>query len=783
MIGKKTLVSILILLISFHIHAKKTTIIANADIVEKNISEQTLMLKGNVNVIFEQNHLLCDEAFIDEENKTIIATGNVVLQNQRTTFRGEKIEMNYDNEKGRFYNGVITSGQVLFQSELIEKIGEDEYTAKDAYYTACLTCPASWGFTSSQVRAKIGDYAAIHRPWLHLMELPTLPLPYLVVPLNTKRRTGLLVPKSSSNADGGFTIEQPFYWAINQSSDATFSLIRYEKRGFQVLGNYRYMLSSNSSGEWNGSFLKDRSFNYKERWFTQYKHFWELPQNYTQRTELALTTDRSFVIDFPNQLRYSGYAALDNSLSLTKSMKSSLLTLDTSYYISLIEPEIHLKDNRDLHRMPEINFNLADQRIFKKQNLFFNLDLQYLNIARYRGRSFEHTRSGTDQCVSIGNKDQDVCYAPVGQKDPFVYGTDYRGEPSANQYGDLIRAGQRLDIMPSFHAPFWLGSGIDMDPSFAMRMTQYSLGVKSDPSQNYDSFPSRFYTQLGLSTKTYMSRMFEWNQKTRVKHTLIPEIDIKYIPKVHQSNHHFFGTREVLRYFREQQPIDDTDSHWRQGGRGIQFDQNDRVIGRQIVNFSLTNKILSRSYLTEQSNQDNLLNRNTYNENLYFRISQAFDLNEAKNGDNAKPWQDIRADARFNAGPVTQSILASHFPYHHRTLWQTSTHYNFMPGNTVSLSYTKNYLIENQPPVDESTKDELILFGTTINFKYLYLHGLVEYDLTARRELGEDNFKRWRITTRFIPPGSCWFIKGDIENRLDTGIVNYSISMQFAFGQ
>ncbi len=786
MIIRTSLFFLLILSVSFKVQAKKTAIIADADIVEKNIQEKTLILKGRVNVIFKQQHLLCDEAVIDEKNNSIVATGNIILQNARTTLRGERLELNYETNKGKLHKGVITSGRVLFQADLIEKVGEDEYLANNAYYTACLTCPASWGFTSSRIKAKIGDYAVIHNPWLYLLEFPTLPLPYLVVPLNSKRRTGFLVPKLSSNADNGVTLKQPFYWAINRSHDATLSLINYEKRGLQAFGNYRYILSPSSSGELNASFLRDRSAGYRKRWFTEYQHLWDLSKNYTQRTKVALVTDQTFVIDFPKQLSYSGYPALDNSLSLSKPMEHSLLTVNTNYYVSLIEPEVNLLDqNHSLHKMPEINFNITDQKISEKLNLFSNLKFQYLNITRYRGREFEKTRRSKERCVTINENEQDLCYVNATREDRFIYGNSYQEGPvndndNERDYGDLIRTGQRFDLTSVFHSPFWLGSGFSVDPSLTMRLTQYSLGVGSDPSQGYDSSPNRFYTQIGLSAKTYSYRVFQWNKNTKIKHSIVPEINIRYIPKLYQSHHHFFGTQEPLKYFREQQPIDDTDSDWRNSGRGIQFDQNDRVIGQRILNLSITNKIFSRSLIPDENRNPH---KNIYKKNFYFRLSQAFDLNEAMNKKQAHSWQDLRAYTYLNVDSFSQSVQTSYFPYHRRFLWQTATHYAFLPNNFISLTYTKNYVINNEPPVDNSTRDELLFFGTSLDFKYFYLYGLLEYDLSARQELGEDHFKRWMISTRFTPPGSCWFINGNIENRLDTGIVNYAISMQFAFGQ
>lgn len=772
-----------IIIFCFQAFAEKTTIIADADFSDfKNINtpEKTLIYKGNVNILFNQQHLLCDEAIVYEKTNMIVATGNVILQSDRTTLRGEKIEFNYNTNKGKLYNGIVTSGQVLIQSDIIEKIGDDEYVADDAYYTACLTCPPSWGFTSSRITAEIGGYAYISQPWLYLLEFPTLPLPYLVVPLNSNRRTGLLVPNLGSNNRGGLAFEQPFYWAIDRSHDATFTLVNYEKRGQQLLGNYRYVISPESSGELNASILpKDRVENNLSRWFVQYEHSYELPDNYKQRMELVLASDNQYPVDFPKQLVYTGQAALNNNVSITKTYEDSLLSLDSSYYISLLESDFNNSDS--LHRMPEINYNLMDQLISENYNLYFNFDLQYLNITSH-GSSFRHARYGTDSPTSeCASGTLGVCYYNDSPTGNFIYGGIDGTSLNNQQYGDIIRTGQRLDVMPSFHAPFWVGSYLDIDPSLSFRYTQYSLGLESDSSQGYNSFPSRFYTQLGISTKSYISRIFNWSKQTTIKHSIIPEINLRYIPKVHQTQHNFFGTTENLRYFREQQPIDDTDSDWRNGGRGIQFDNNDRVIGKQLVDFGITNKVLSRASHRPE-NQGSI--SSSYQQNLLFRVSQVFDINEARRGGAARPWQDIRTQLIFSAGPFSQSLTTSYFPYHGRTRWTATTQYSFLDDSYIGLSYNKNYTIYQDPPVDDATKQEYITARTSLNLKYLTLYGSTDYFLTAKTSKAK--FPRWMLVTDIIPPGSCWSMKAGIDRQLgpeEKFVTNIIFNMEFNFSE
>jgi LPS-assembly protein len=776
--------SLIIFLLFFFSHmalAERTTIIADADLMEKNTPLKTLTLKGNVNVIFQQQHLLCDEAIVYEGTSTIVAQGNVILQSARTTLRGERLEYNYETNKGTLYKGLITSGQVLLEADEIIKIGEDRYSADDAYFTSCITCPPSWGFTSSHIEAEIGGYAYISRPWLHLLQFPVLPLPYLVVPLNSKRQTGLLVPAQGTNPNGGVTLEVPFFWAIDRSHDATFSLINYEKRGLQGNANFRYVMSEESSGELNTSYMKDRVFGLADRWFLQYKHHYALPDHITQRTELALASDSLYPRDFPNQMMYLGQPAFDNRNSLTKAFANSLLTIDTSYYFSLLEPgtdpnfpKLQALNAPSLHRMPEINFHMLDQKISDKYNLFFSMDMQYLNVTS-QGPAFSRALSGDTQCAPIPGQPeaQDLCFQAAGESD-FNYGSPF-GAPLNGSYGDLIRTGQRLDVMPSFHAPFWMGPYLDVNPYLNLRYTQYALGVESDPTQGYSATPSRFYSQFGVSTRSYISKVFDVSEDKSIKHSIIPQFDLSYIPKIHQSDHNFFGSPDSLRYFREQQPLDNADIDWRNGGRGVQFDNRDRVIGKQLAHFAVTNKLMSRS--KKDARAGGLASR--YNQELIFRVAQAFDINEAGRGADARPWQDIRSDLLFRTGPITQALTTETYPYHNWTNITSSTRYTFEDMSFVQFAYTNFASVALNPPVDRERRGEFGRMSMGLNISFIQLLGSMEYNFNPRA--GEPAFVHWSLNSVITPPGKCWALLVGLQQFMGTSDVTHNINMRFEF--
>ena len=94
--------------------------------MERDSEQNVTRLKGQVQVIFNQQILNCDEAEIYWKKDLIVAWGNLNIQTPTTYVQGEKVELNYKTNKGKIYKGYIRSGQVVFEGDIIEKIGDKE---------------------------------------------------------------------------------------------------------------------------------------------------------------------------------------------------------------------------------------------------------------------------------------------------------------------------------------------------------------------------------------------------------------------------------------------------------------------------------------------------------------------------------------------------------------------------------------------------------------------------------------------------------------------------------
>jgi len=779
-------------------------VLQNAETFYRDSARKLIVLKGNVQVVYDGQHLSCDRATIYESTNEIEAEGNLKIQSQTFYVEGDRARFNYKTGEGVIYNGFVRSGQVVFEGRIVRKTGPEEFEAETAYYTACTTCPPAWSFTGSKIRAKLGGYAYIRNSVLEIAHFPVFWLPYLIVPLKSDRQTGFLIPSFDFSGQSGTAISQSFFWAIDRSQDATFTLKNYSFRGLKGLTNYRYVLSETSEGEANFAFIQDRMFagdlvsrevpnppSRFNRWFFTFKNTYDLPENFTFKSNIALTSDLLYLRDFPEELPGWGDPAIENRVSLSKNYESTHISVDASHYTNTLKTN-PIADNSDaVHRLPELRFSLLEKPL--PAGFFARFDANYVNFARENFAFDDVVGIGPTRSVDTRREGQGA-----GQFDP-------RGlqDNSGNlvQDPDLIRAGQRLDLQPEISRPFLLGNAIDVLPSFNYRFTQYGFNVnpptdRFDPAApanppsglDFDTTPIQQYLRARLSMRTRFTRVFgldvDQPKDERVRHEVEPEVSFSSLPWVQQANHPFIGRQTSVPAFREAQPVSDFDFR---SGQGIQFDYFDRIPPRNVVTFGLNNRLIEKRWLGETPDYRQVVN---------WRIQQSYDFDQAAKDTGPKyPWSDILTllDVRYDRW-LTNATLR-YFPYHNKTNTSSRVRWTSLSGQYLETRFEQSFTItENLDEADYSRRRENIGFGAGFFHKFVGLEGSVETepraltfkpDPTGTNQDAPSPFslkvKSWAANLVVRPPGECWIVQ--IRIRQDIGAEPiYKFQFEYNFG-
>src|SRR5262249_17361244 len=88
-------------------------------------------------------------------------------------------------------------------------------------------------------------------------DVPVLYFPYLPFPANTDRQTGLLMPRIGYSNRRGLVYEQPFFWAIDKSSDITLTTDLETSARAGLIADYLYAWSERPAGTFTGGYFNE----------------------------------------------------------------------------------------------------------------------------------------------------------------------------------------------------------------------------------------------------------------------------------------------------------------------------------------------------------------------------------------------------------------------------------------------------------------------------------------------------------------------------------------------
>jgi LPS-assembly protein len=235
---------------------------------------QHTRLIGQVRVDCNEIQFFADEAEVFSDLDRVRASGNVVFVSSSNRISADRMEFNTKTKTGTFYNasgiaslegrGVDRSffgtqePDAFFWGETIEKLGPKTYRISKGGFTTCVQPTPRWELVSDQVTLTLEKHAFIKNAVLKVKDVPVFYLPAMYYPINKEdRATGFLIPIYGASDIKGQTLNNAFFWAINRSQDATLYHNFYSKSGQSFGGEYRYVQSAGSSGNFQSTIVKE----------------------------------------------------------------------------------------------------------------------------------------------------------------------------------------------------------------------------------------------------------------------------------------------------------------------------------------------------------------------------------------------------------------------------------------------------------------------------------------------------------------------------------------------
>lgn len=290
----------------------------NAYVLE---NENTVVAEGNVTVRYQDRVMTADSLTYNRDTGRVRARGNVkILEPDGTQRFADEIETSADLSDGYAvgFSMRTPEGETAAASSAIRR--GDSYNQLDrTIFTACELCEGettpTWAIRAR--RAVLNEETGMYSyrdAVFELAGIPVIYLPYFAHPdPKAKRRSGFLIPTVGSSSKTGLVYQQPYYWSISDYQDLVIAPIVYSKVNPLLEFDYRKRFFSgdvsanfsvtnerlfDSDGEkydekeWRGHLFADGKFMINRNWRWGFGIEETTDDLYTERYDIEGENDR-----------------------------------------------------------------------------------------------------------------------------------------------------------------------------------------------------------------------------------------------------------------------------------------------------------------------------------------------------------------------------------------------------------------------------------------------------------------------------------------------------------
>jgi LPS-assembly protein len=503
----------------------------SADTVDYDAPNTTYHARGNVVIEKEATRLVADTVAFNNQAMTASAAGHVLLTVGKDVLSGDQLDLDLGKETGVLHGGMVFIQDTHFyiRGDRIEKTGPDTYRAERASLTTCDGENPDWIITGRDVKVTIEGYGSATHAVFRAGSMPVLYAPYFIFPVKTKRQTGLLFPEIGYADRKGFYWEQPFFWAINDQSDATITVSQMTDRGTKLGLEYRWALTEDSFGTIMADGLEDRRRDdgtaeatdqsgydgdaydrpNTDRYWLRAKADQELPFQAMAHLDLDVVSDQDYLDDFRDGP--SGfYASRDAFLeTFGRDIDTYDETIRTNR-LNVARGWAHYSLNADL---------LWNDNVVKRRWSDTDDTLQQLPVVAFDSTKQRILGSGL--------------FWDVASEYTYFYRQD----------GDR---GHRMDMHPRTYLPLKWKNYLSIEPSAGFRQTTWVMDRWEDEDQQRTS--DRQIPDFELDVSTEIARVMgsPIAAVDRIRHSIKPQVVYEYIPERDQSDLPYFTSTDRI---------------------------------------------------------------------------------------------------------------------------------------------------------------------------------------------------------------------------------------------
>jgi len=535
----------------------------------------TFVVKGDAVMTQGGSVLKADEIDIMRRDRQARAIGNVHLIDPEVEMWATEGTIDMTNETMVLYNAKILAKQNIYHLEgkQITKLEGQTYEIKDGYFTTC-GCEKGtpdWSISAKQMKVNVGQTGTAQGATFNVAGYPVIPMPYAIFPADSDRHSGFLSGREGQSGLRGFQWLQPFYIAINKSSDATVAFDLETSQRVGGLAEYRLTNGKDDYLWMDGAFYNEALRSDSNRQEDIIDPQIADPHIPVNRFGIIAMTRQHLTDDL---IAYGDTVSVSDSLYLREMDTWTLSRGFGTNFGSMVNApsDFGLLDqfenayakfqgtwNQDLIQPQEFALQrLPDLTVVGRQEMFNNLmyadyDAEAVNFYRYEGIDGGRFSANPRITVPWRLGDYAYGYGTVGSQ-AVLYDTTGRNL-------NIIPVGKTPPVKPNSTCP---GGGGEQ--------LTFNNCVELDPFGGSNT-SARIVPYANAGISTVLDRVYDvgWKSVEKLKNTIQPFATYAYVPRIYQAN----------------QPL---------------FDQTDRLNARSLITYGFTTRLFAK--IREQAPED-----------------------------------------------------------------------------------------------------------------------------------------------------------------------------------
>ena len=218
----------------------------------------TDLKSGKIFVDYDKNEL---EAFgIEDTADTakVKLTQTPVLAEGKDIYEGSRIKYNFKTQQGFISLAKNREATSRYEGEKVKKIDKDIYFIENGMFTTCEDDTPHTYFTASEMKVIQRDKIIAKWIFMYIGGVPfPIPLPFAVIPNESGRRSGIIIPTYGQEIRRGQYFRNfGYFFALSDYFDLALTGDYFTKGGYGLRSRLRYAKRYDFSGTFNAGYSR-----------------------------------------------------------------------------------------------------------------------------------------------------------------------------------------------------------------------------------------------------------------------------------------------------------------------------------------------------------------------------------------------------------------------------------------------------------------------------------------------------------------------------------------------